>query len=57
MWKENILRAILKRIGKLCKVEPNSEEIFKGLFTRVCLEVDFSKLLKMKTNTFVAVVL
>lgn len=50
MWKENILRTILKRIGKLCKVEPNSKENFKGLFTRVCLEVDFSKLLKIKTK-------
>lgn len=48
MWNENNLRKILKPIGKLCKVDPNSEELSKGLFARVCLEVDISKPLKMK---------
>lgn len=48
MWNGNILRKILKPVGKLCKLDPNSEELYKALFARVCLEVDISKLLKMK---------
>lgn len=48
MWNENILRKILKPVGKLCKVDPNSEELSKSLFARVRLEMDISKPLKMK---------
>lgn len=48
MWNETILRHILQPIGCLYKVELNSKEISKGLFTRVCLEVDISNPLKMK---------
>lgn len=46
MSNEKILHNILKPIGRLCKVDPNPEEISKGSFTSVCLEVDISKPLK-----------
>lgn len=47
MWNENILKKILKPLGKLC-VDPNSEETSKGLFSRVCHVMDILKPLKMK---------
>lgn len=50
MWNENILSKILKPIGRLIKLDPNFEEISKGLFVRVCLEVDVSKPLKMNKS-------
>lgn len=31
LWNENILRTILKLVGKLSKLDPNSDEISKGL--------------------------
>lgn len=34
-------------LGRVAKVDANSEEVSKGLF-RVCLEVDISKSLEMK---------
>lgn len=46
MWNENMLRTILKPVGRLCKVDLNSEEISKGLFARDYLEVDIGKPLK-----------
>lgn len=50
MSNEKILWNILKPIGCLCKIDPNSEEISKGLLSRVCLEVDVSRPLKSKVK-------
>lgn len=50
MWNEIVLRHILSLIGKLYKVYHNSEEFSKGLFARVCVEVDITRSLKRKIN-------
>lgn len=50
MWKEKILHIILKPIYQFYKVDLNSEEISKGLFVQVCLEVDISKQLIMRVK-------
>lgn len=46
MWNEKVLRHIISPIGKLIKMAHNSEDIIKGLFARVCVEVHISKPLK-----------
>lgn len=48
MWNEIVLRHILSPISKLYKVDCNSEEVSKGFFARVCVDVDISKPLKRK---------
>lgn len=47
LWDENILRKLLKQIGRVIKIDVDSEEVSKGRFARVCVEVDISKPLKM----------
>lgn len=47
-----ILSKILKPIGRLIKLDPTLEEVSKGIFVKVCLEVDVSKPLKMKIKYF-----
>lgn len=39
---------ILKSILNIYKIDVNSKVIFKGLFARVCIEVDIIKPLQMK---------
>lgn len=48
IWNENIVRIILKPIGKLFKIDPNSVDISKRLFACDCFVVDISKPLKTK---------
>lgn len=43
-----ILRKLLKQIGKVIKIDIDSEEVTKGRFARVYVEVDMSKPLKME---------
>lgn len=43
-----MLRHILTPIGWLYKVDHRSEEVCKGLFARVCVELDISKPFKLK---------
>lgn len=42
------LKKNVNPIPRDCKVDPNLEELSKGVFVRVCLEVDISKSLKKK---------
>lgn len=48
MWNDRVLRHIHSPTGKLIKVNHISEEVIKGMFARVCIEVDISKPLKRK---------
>lgn len=48
LWGESILRKLLKQIGKVIKIDVDSEEVSKGRFGRVCVEVNISKPLKME---------
>lgn len=44
LWEEPILRKLLKQIGKVIKIDIDSEEVSKRRFARVCVEVDISNL-------------
>lgn len=46
MWNENILGAIFKPVGRLCKVGPNSKEISKGYLLVYALRSIFVSLWK-----------
>lgn len=46
MWNGKVLKHIISPIGNLSKINNNSEEVAKGLFARICVEVDVSKPLK-----------
>lgn len=48
LWGEPMLRKLLKQIGNVIKIDIDSEEVSKGRFFRVYIEVDFSKPLKME---------
>lgn len=48
LWGEFILRKLLKQVGYVIKIDPDSEDVYKGRFARVCVEVDISKALKME---------
>lgn len=48
LWNEPIVRKILKSIEKVYKVDANSEEMSKGLFTRVGIGIDISNYIKME---------
>lgn len=48
VWSEVILTKLLKQVGKVIKIDIDLEEVFKGRFARVCMEVDISKPLKME---------
>lgn len=50
MWNEKILSRILKPNGRLFKLDKDFEEVSKGQFVKVCLELDVSRPLKMKIN-------
>lgn len=48
LWGESILKKLLKQIGKAIKIDIGSEEVTKGRFARVYVEVDISKPLKVE---------
>lgn len=48
LWCESILKKLLKQIRKVIKIDIDSEEVPKGRFARICMEVDISKALKME---------
>lgn len=50
LWGESIFREPLKQIDKVIKIDVDSEEVSKGRFLRVCVEVDISKPLKMEVK-------
>lgn len=47
LWSEAILQKLLKQIGRVIKIDIDSEEVSKGR-ARVCVEVDITKPLKME---------
>lgn len=47
-WSKLALEKILKPVGKIYKIDVNSEVISRGLFVWECIEVDISKPLKME---------
>lgn len=52
LWNELILKHILSPIGNLIRMYHKSEEVSKGFFVRVCVQVDISKHLKRKLKYF-----
>lgn len=48
LWGEPILRKLLKQIGKVIKIDIDSEEVSNGRFAKVCVQVDILKPLKME---------
>lgn len=48
LWGESYFSKLLKQIGKVIKIDIDSEDVSKGRFARVCFEVDTSKPLKME---------
>lgn len=52
LWNEIILKHIISPIGNLIGKDHKSEEVSKGLFVRICVEVDVSKPLKRKLKYF-----
>lgn len=47
-WDESALEKVIKPVGKILKIDINSEVITNGLFAIVCTEVDISKPLQIK---------
>lgn len=48
LWGESILTKLLKQVGYVIKIDIDSEDVSKGRFARVCVEVDISKPLKIE---------
>lgn len=48
VWSESGSEKIVRPMGKIYKIDTNTEVIAKGLFTRVCLAVDISKPLRKR---------
>lgn len=40
LWSESTLRKVLSPVRRVVKADLNSEEVSKGIFARVCTEVD-----------------
>lgn len=48
LWSESILRKLLKQIETVIKIDIDLEEVSKGRFARMCVEVDITKPLKLE---------
>lgn len=48
LWSESIRKKLLKQIERVIKIVIDLEEVSKGHFAKMCVEVDITKPLKLE---------